>query len=67
MQKNKRNWGGRRQHSGRKPKPDNERLRRHQVMLGLTHVEQATRLGKGNLSAGIREAIERSDMAKSPV
>ncbi|MNN28451.1 hypothetical protein D3C76_675500 [compost metagenome] len=48
--------GGRRPNSGRKTADNPGELTRRQVVLDQATVDTLTRLGRGNLSLGIREA-----------
>jgi hypothetical protein len=52
----KKNHGGARPGAGAKAQFDKP-MERKQVMLDQRTVEDATRLGGGNLSAGLREAV----------
>lgn len=56
----KSNRGGNRAGAGRKPLGD-KNLRRHNVMLSDAHVERAEEIGEGNLSLGVRRAIEKAN------
>ncbi len=50
--------GGPGRGQGRKPLPPEQHLKRRQVQLSEGQIAVATRLGDGNLSAGIRRAIQ---------
>ena len=42
----------------REPKPDSARVRPHNVTLAPADAERLRELGRGNLSAGIRAALD---------
>jgi hypothetical protein len=55
MAKKSDNWGGRRPNAGL---PKIEGGRRVLITLKSEHIEMATLLGNGNMSLGIRKALE---------
>lgn len=50
--------GGRRKGAGRPPLTD-QAMERRNVMLDRATIAKAEKIGKGNLSAGLREAVRR--------
>lgn len=58
MTDRKQQWGGKREGAGRKPSGSPPMLRKN-VTLPADVVARLEELGKGNLSAGIREAVRR--------
>lgn len=54
----KRKHGGRRKGAGR-PTLGAAKLKRINVMLGDEHIERGREIGGGNLSVGVRKAIEK--------
>ena len=50
--------GGKREGAGRKPLGPSK-MRRIQVTLADNHIEKASRIGNGNVSAGIRTAVDK--------
>ena len=49
--------GGARKGAGRKPIGEIA-MKRHQIFLSEEHVKKAKKLGNGELSAGVRSAVE---------
>ena len=56
--KRKSTHGGKREGSGRPTEDDAQGLKRVMVMLTDQHVEAAKKRGDGNVSLGIRRALE---------